>query len=286
LVAQGDYLLFTAGAVTFNNINSTPLINNFPIPDGKIIADNSVSSPVTSFDAANNIWITKVPVGYASTSDIFITGAIINSSNGFVKKNGNTSSVMSGMFFSNKNFSDQWAYGIAAYRPIFTYNNIGNAGQVASINGTYRAGTPIPIIANLVGGGSGGGGNNYTGSSSAFDNFTACMPSGSPVVNRQLYTSITQDEIKNAPNDERVQVIPNPASDHITIYYVPEKTGNSMIFLSAIDGRPLIEMNNGIVEAGKSYRQLIDVSKLNNGIYLIRVIIEGRSTVKKVVIQK
>ena len=287
LSSHGDYLLFKTGTVTFNNINSTPLINNFPIPDGKIIADNNATSPVTSFDAANNTWITKVPVGYASTSDVFITGAIINSSNGFVKRNGNTNSVVSGIFFSNKNFSDQWAYGIAAYRPLFAYNEIGGEGQVASTNGTYRAGTPIPIIANLVSGGSGGGGNNYTGGNSSVDNFTACMPDGSPAVNRELYTSsMTQEETKNVLNNENVQVVPNPASDQITIYFVPEKTGNSVIILSSIDGRPLIEINNGIAEAGKRYQKLVNVSKLSNGIYLVRVITEGIITVKKIVIQK
>ena len=103
---------------------------------------------------------------YASTSDIFITGAIINSSNGFVKKNSQANSVVKGIFYSNKNFSDQWAYAMAAYQTQFAYGDIDDAGAVASINGTYRAGTPTTILTRIVSGGTGNGGNNYTGSPS------------------------------------------------------------------------------------------------------------------------
>src|SRR4030095_10731172 len=115
LSVNGDYLFFKSGSVTFNFIASNPLITDFPLPNGKIVADNSVTAPITSFDANTNTWITKVPVGFASTSDIFVSGGIINSSNGFVKLNGNTNSVVKGAFYCTKNFSDQWTYGIAAY---------------------------------------------------------------------------------------------------------------------------------------------------------------------------
>ncbi|MGH2564012.1 MAG: MBG domain-containing protein, partial [Ginsengibacter sp.] len=132
---DGDYLLFTAGSITLNNISSTPLINNVAIPDGRIIADNTVSSPVTSFDATNNIWITRVPLGFKCTPNVFITGAIVNSSKGFVKATGNPSSVIKGIFYSTANCSEQWAYGISAYQPQFTYSSIAAAGKVASVKG-------------------------------------------------------------------------------------------------------------------------------------------------------
>ena len=104
LSVNGDFLLFKYGSVTFNAIASTPQVTALPLPDGKIIADNSVTAPTTSFDAGTNTWITKVPVGFASTSDIFVTGALINSSNGFVKQNGNTNSVVKGAFYCTKKF--------------------------------------------------------------------------------------------------------------------------------------------------------------------------------------
>jgi hypothetical protein len=93
----------------------------------------------------------KSPVGFASTSDIFFTGKIINSSNGFVKLGGNTSSVVKGMFYCTKNFSDQWGYGLAAYQPQFSYGTISGPGQVQSINGTYRAGTRYQSLQLLLG---------------------------------------------------------------------------------------------------------------------------------------
>jgi hypothetical protein len=49
------------------------------------------------------------------------------------------------------------------------------AGQVASVGGGIKAGTPITEEGNLVAGGSGGGGSNYTGSYSSTDNFVACL---------------------------------------------------------------------------------------------------------------
>jgi hypothetical protein len=34
--------------------------------------------PKLIFDLQNNRWVTRVPVNFASTSDIIVTGAIIN----------------------------------------------------------------------------------------------------------------------------------------------------------------------------------------------------------------
>ena len=288
LSVNGDFLLFKLGSVTFNAVASTPQVTNFPLPNGKIIADNSVTAPVTSFDANTNTWITKVPVGFASTSDIFVSGAIINSSNGFVKQNGNTSSVVKGAFYCTKNFSDQWTYGIAAYRqppnyPYVTYEQIGGTGQIQSINGIYRAGTPIPILQYLVQGGSGGGGNNYTGSSSSFDNFTACPtagPTSSPVTSAMMLEE-TQTSIA-----KEFQLMPNPASDNITLSFVPSSSGTSVLTVFTIDGRKVIEINNGLVEAGKQYTRKIDVSKFKNGIYMVRLLSEGKMTVKKFIIAR
>jgi hypothetical protein len=279
LNTNGDYLLFKGGTVTFNFVNSTPAVTNSPIPDGKIIADNTVLAPVTSYDATNNIWITKVPVGFASTSDIFITGKIINSSNGFVKLGGNTSSVVKGMFYSTKNFSDQWGYGLAAYQPQFNYGSISAPSQVQSINGTYRAGTPIPVIATLV-----GGGNSYTGTSSSFDNFTACQiagPSSSAVTSTMLL-----EETQASLSVKEFQMMPNPASDNITLSFVPLETGTSTLTIYTIDGRKVFEFNNGSIEAGKQYTKKIDVSKYKNGVYLIRLQSADKATVRKFMIAR
>lgn len=292
LSSPGDYLLFKSATVTFNFISSTPLVNNLPMPNGKIMAVTAVTGvtyPRTYFEVASNTWITEVLVNFASTSDIFVTGAIINSDSGFVKLNGNTSSVVKGKFFSNKYFNDQWGYAIAAYQKppsynFVTYSEIGAPGQVASINGTYRAGTPIPIIPYLVNGGSGGGGNNYTGSSSSFQNYTACIAAGSP--SQISNTSLVQPETQAIPLEEELVIMPNPASDNITLSFVPSFSGNSKIILLTIDGRKVIEIDNSLYEAGKKYIKQIDVSKLNSGVYMIQLWNANKITVKKFIIAR
>ena len=156
--------------------------------------------------------------------------------------------MVKGAIYSNKNFSDQWTYGIAAYRQppnydYVTYAQIGGDGQVQSINGTYRAGTPIPIIQYLVQGGSGGGGNNYTGSSSSFDNFTACPVAGSSS-SSPVTSTMMPEETQASVRVKEFQLMPNPASDNITLSFVPSLTGTSIVTVFTIDGRKVIEFNN------------------------------------------
>ena len=271
LVAEGDYLLFKSASVTFNSIASTPLVTNLAMPNGKIVATAAVTTPITNYDASINTWITKVPLGFASTSDIFVSGVIINSSNGFLKMNGNTSSVVKGMFYSNKVFTDQWGYGIAAYQPQFTYATIAGSGQVVSVNGNYRAGTPVPILSSLVQGASGGGGNNYTGSSSSFQNFTACIDPNSLPSSRIMNSSLTLEADQPIPSGPEVTINPNPASGYITVSFIPLKSGASKIEIFTINGRKVLESNYGLCETGNKYIKQIDVNKLINGIYLVRV---------------
>ena len=280
LKSKGDFLLFKSGTVTFNNITSTPIVTNFSLPNGKIIADN-VSVPFTKYDAASNTWITKVPIGFASTSDIFVTGVIINSSTGFVKNN-NASTSLKGMFYSNKTFKDQWAYQSAAYQPIFNYASIADSGKVTSINGTYRSGTPTTQITHLVNGGSGGGGNNYTGSTNSYDKFTACMLASSPAVSRAI--TLNPEEVQETPSEDKVRIIPNPATNYVNLSFVPASTGSFKIALFTIDGKKVFETNNGICEAGIKYLKKIDVSKLKSGVYMVQLKSTDKIIIKKIII--
>ena len=291
LATNGDYLIFRAGGITFNSITSNPAVTDLAIPNGKVIADNTVSSPKTNYDAATNTWITKVPVGYSSTSDVFVTGAIINSSTGFAKKNSNANSVLTGIFYSNKFFSDKWAYAIAAYQPQFAYSAIAAPGAVASTNGTYRAGTPTTVIASIVGGGTGNGGNNYTGSPSNQNAFTACIPSSSSAVNRVITSTASLGAVRSITQEylfskEKMDVYPNPATNNVRLSFVPANTGISKITLLTIDGKRVMEINNGVSEAGKKYVKNIDVSKLVRGVYMIQLNTGDKTTIKKVIIAR
>ncbi|MGN6399881.1 MAG: MBG domain-containing protein [Flavisolibacter sp.] len=283
LAVNGDYLSFSAGTLTLDNIACNPLVNNAPIPNGKIIADNTVTEPITSFDVPTNTWITKVPPGFSSTSDIFITGAIINSSNGFTKKNG-ASTIVKGIFNSNKSFSDQWNFGMAGYRPTFTYNAIGAPGGVASTNGTYKSGTPISQILNLVGGGTSGGGNNYAGSSSSNDNFTACIVNSAQVVTK---AAIKQNgNTSDIETNENIQLMPNPATSSVNISFVPLVSGNTSVLLFSTNGTKVAEVYNGISEKGRMYQKKINISKLAAGVYFIQLQNGGSIQFKKLVIAR
>ena len=293
LAAAGDYVIFRAGDITLNNITSGIGNSASPIPNGKIIAVSGKTSPGTHFDFGSNTWITEVPLGYASTSDIFITGAIFNSSTGFsyTSKSAGASSVVKGIFYSNKNFSDKWAYSMAAYQPQFGYGGIGGEGQVAAINGTYRAGTPIPEIIYIVAGGSGNGGNNYTGSPSNQNPFTACPISSSSAINRVITSSSSiqpaaRQEVQAIALKGDIQVFPNPASAYITLSYIPASTGNSAITLFTIDGKKVMEIDNGVREAGKKYVKRIDVASLVRGVYVIHLVGTDKIVTKKIIITR
>ena len=190
LVNNGDYLLFTGGTITLNGISSTPAVTNVPIPNGRIVADNTVSTPITSYDMGSNTWTTRVPPEYSS-SDIFIAGAIVTSSTGF-KVGAGKSSVINGSFVSNRpSFSDSWFYGIGAYQPPFDYSAISAPGQVTAIGGGNKAGTPLPEKPFLIAGGSGGGGSNFTGSNSSTDNFKTCQQAACNLAASLQQTNVT-----------------------------------------------------------------------------------------------
>lgn len=290
LVQHGDFVTFNAGAITFNNItytptDNTPEPNTHIIPRGKIIADNSVTAPETSYDFATNSWTTKIPPGFSSTSDIFIAGAIINSSTGFVKRN-KANTVVKGIFYSNKNFSDQWSYAIAAYQPVFSYTAVAGVNNVIPINGSYRAGTPINILTRLVNGGSGGGGNNYTGSTNSFEKFFTCVTANQAFAARISKTTAPSETMPVVNESNSVAIYPNPASNNITISLKALGKGNLLIKLYDMNGRLLRRINAGNLEKGKSYSRLVDVQKLGAGVYLVLVEQNNFITTQKLVIAK
>ena len=290
LNTHGDYLLFSGGTITFNKITSTPAVNNSPVPAGRIVADAFTTTPKTYFDRENHTWVTKVPVGFSSTSDVFISGVILNSSTGFNKQNG-ANTVLKGIFYSSKTFNDQWSYAMAAYQPQFNYQTIADTGTVVSINGTYRAGTPLPVISSLVAGGTGGGGNNYTGSSSSLDNFSACAAVSNAVTGRSGLTeniseSVTQTDQDSERFVKRISVFPNPANDQITVVIQPEYTGKAEITLLDVHGRTVFRVNGLQLESGKVYQKNISVKDMAPGLYFMRIQGQNMFLVQRLMIHR
>ena len=153
---------------------------------------------------------------------------------------------------------------------------------------SYRAGTPKPLaqpISYLVQGASGGGGNNYTGSKSSFENFTACLIAAPPPPITQRVVNASEDN-RSELLTEGINIYPNPASDQLTLSIVPSESGNSRIELFSINGTKVFETSNGQFEKGRSYIRQINVSKLLNGIYLVRVWNGNAVTNKKIIINR
>jgi hypothetical protein len=145
------------------------------LPGGEVIADNTVTVPSTSFNSSKNMWITTVPLGYAS-GDIFVSGAAISSSSGFTLSGTSNATMLAGNWSSNKAFVSEWWYGLACYQPTFSTAAAGsiNADDGVPVGG-HSSGTPNNQTGGLVSGGSGNGGSNYTGDFSTKDVFTACI---------------------------------------------------------------------------------------------------------------
>jgi hypothetical protein len=189
------------------------------------------------------------------------------------------------MFYSDKSFTDQWAYGIAAYQPQFDYPVLADSGKVTSINGTYRAGTPVPLLNFLVNGGSGGGGNNYTGSSSSFDKFTACL-----LLDPAIVSNATQRIIPGAPemveynSKQFLELYPNPAVSGFTIAFRPSVAGYSMIRIYNIQGGLVKTISNGFIEPGKLSKKDVSTANLSSGIYIVQFQEKGKVISKKLII--
>jgi hypothetical protein len=312
LKAHNRYLLFTRGTISFQDIVAKDLktgdtIKIKNLPNGKVIADSMVkfaSQIYTKY--VSNTWETHVPVGFSSTSDIFISGGIINSSKGFIKtkKNANSNTVVKGALYSDTVYSDQWTYALATYNtpvrypggdPFFDYPSVADSGDVVPINRNFRAGTPLPHTAYLVNGASGGGGNNYTGSTSSWDNFTACRVAGPTVAGRGVNSPFIQttrpvvqvsEEVDDFSFVREIQIIPNPATDFINLSFVSKQTGNSKIVFYSVDGSKVFEINNGTLLKDQKYVNRIDVSKLVNGMYFVQIWNANNVTSKKIIISR
>lgn len=197
LQAPGDYLLFSAGSYTLTNVTASKTSGS--IPDGIIIADNTVSAPVTSYDAGTNSWTTRVPLNYSS-NEIFISAAVDASTTGYTVGSNQNASV-AGQFSTNSvaQTKSSFVFAMRTFRPTFTYTNIGTAGNILPEGGTissvtYPVGFPSNQTANLVQGGNyQGSGNVNVNPSGSLSDFAVCyVPSSScPSLTHSFFNKFT-----------------------------------------------------------------------------------------------
>ena len=94
------------------------------------------------------------------------------------------------------------------------------------------------------------------------------------------------EENKAMPLASQILIHPNPASDHLTLSFVPLQTGNSKLEILSINGAKVFEIDYGVCEAGNRYIKNIDVSKFVSGIYMVRIWNAGNVANKKIVISR
>lgn len=254
LPANGDYLLFSGGNLAFTGISSS-IDSTVALPNGEIIADNTLIAPATSFNSSTNTWVTKVPVGYQS-ADLFVTGAAINSSTGFTLSGSTNSTLLSGSWSSDKDITSVWWYGLACYQPTFSTENVGsvNADDGTPIAG-HGTGTPNNQTGGLVSGGSGNGGSNFTGTYSTVDGFTACV------------VPIT------VPTKVQLTVYPNPYLSTVTFNITTSVSGTGSLEFYNLLGEQLAVIEQTQFQAGvpQTISVPMTVGRKQPVVYLFRI---------------
>jgi hypothetical protein len=288
LTKEGDSIELRSGKLVLENVRYESSNLDIDVLRGVVIATSSVTAPVSYFDAVRGAFVTKVPLGFSSTADIFIAGAIISSKNGFTKLK-NAGSVLSGAFRSNVDFSGQWNYAIAAYTKSATpgyigFNQLAEEGSIVAMStSSLKAGTPMPWISRITAGGTGNGGSNYTGSPSNYDNFSSCVPTAT---NNRTYTTAVGAEVEKADVvlETGLQVYPNPARNHVILSFLPPVAGNATIRVFGVGGTQVAEIYRGLTEAKRLYTRKIDTQKWAAGLYIIQVVLNDKVINRKLVI--
>lgn len=288
LTKEGDSIELRSGKLVLENVRYENSNETIHVLRGVVIATSSVTEPVSYFDAERGAFVTKVPLGFSSTADIFMTGAIISSKNGFIKSK-NAGSVLSGAFRSNVAFNGQWNYAIAAYTKSATtgyiqYNELAEAGAIVAMStSSLKAGTPMPWISRITAGGTGNGGSNYTGSPSNYDNFSSCVPT---VTNTRTFTTAVGSKLENTDFalETSLQVYPNPAKDQVILSLRPQVSGNATIRVFGAGGTQMADVYRGGIEAKRLFNRKIDTQHWPAGVYFIQVVLNDRVINRKLVI--
>ena len=90
--------------------------------------------------------------------------------------------------------------------------------------------------------------------------------------------------IDEAIKNLTVSIFPNPTvSDFTVSFELLEKSCNLQISLCDILGKELLEVYNDFVSAG-NFTRTVNTENLAKGIYFLKILIDGNSTVEKIVI--
>jgi hypothetical protein len=81
-----------------------------------------------------------------------------------------------------------------------------------------------------------------------------------------------------------VSVLPNPTRNDFVISFDVIKSGDMRIVLTDLSGREVLDIYDGFVSDGM-FTHTVTTSNFARGIYLLNILIDGNSTVEKVVLE-
>jgi hypothetical protein len=159
-----------------------------------------------------------------------------------------------------------------------------NDPVIVSVSSTnLKAGTPMPWLNRITAGGSGNGGTNYTGSPASYDNFNACVVTGT---NKQVFTTsvIEKNQMAEMAVDNGLQMFPNPAGSFVNLSFVPVVKGAVTLRVYTADGALKHNIHQGLLEANQLYTKRIDTQSWPKGIYTIQLTLKDQVINRKLVI--
>jgi hypothetical protein len=176
----GATIFFTNSVVTF----TADQPYSVAVPNAQITFSPSAVCSSTTFDTANNRWVTTVPI--SGSDEIFLSGVAFPVPASFGEVQGVV--TWQGAFTSDTaGVSVTWKWGAAVYTTFTTdYNALGvkpTHTATCLYNNSDHAGTPEgvdtangqPYKTFVTGGARGGGGSNWTGSWSGTQGLTVCV---------------------------------------------------------------------------------------------------------------
>jgi hypothetical protein len=98
-------------------------------------------------------------------------------------------------------------------------------------------------------------------------------------------TSSVSQLISDAPS-AGVAVWPNPASDHVFVNFDVPQSGVVLVEVLDASGKVVAEVYRGSAAGGSPYRFEVNVSHLNTGMYLCRMITDNGVFVDRMVVRK
>lgn len=191
-------ILFHNSTIQFT-ANATPY--NLSVPDALITFSPTATTATTTFDTANNRWVTTVPSSGLS-GNTFLSGLAFQVPGGGLP-GGISPGTWSGQFTTDTpGVTVQWKWAAAVYTSFSTNPNaLGvkpvDDNQASQYQNSDHAGTPENFKSFVIGGARGGGGSNYTGSYSATK--TPVCPGAAA-----LFLILDEDGIDNGSKQHQV----------------------------------------------------------------------------------